>query len=162
MHFKERVPMRKKYQNYGDIGIYFITINTKKKGNLLGSIENGSMELNECGFIVKKTWEEIEKFNSNIRLDEYIIMPDHFHGIIEIVDKAGKDLPTIIGIFKSYSSRKINKACRGGSLTLPSGIDKFQWQRSYYDEQIKTKVKYDKIRKYIKDNPYDKDGRVPP
>lgn len=66
--------------------MYFVTICTKDREKLFGKIENGEMILNELGKIVKKCYLEIPNHFSNIYLDKYVIMPNHVHGIIEIID----------------------------------------------------------------------------
>jgi len=70
--------------NYSDDGYYFITICVKKHKCLFGKIENDEMILNKLGKIAVKYWLEIPKHFSNIVLDEFIVMPNHIHGIIEI------------------------------------------------------------------------------
>jgi putative transposase len=71
--------------DYSQEGVYFVTLVTKHRESLFGEIINDEMSLNEFGKIVEFTWHDLINHNSNIDLDEFIIMPNHFHGIIHIV-----------------------------------------------------------------------------
>jgi len=73
--------------DYSSNGIYFITINTKFGKNYFGKIINKKMYLNNIGKIIKKYWYEIPNHFSNIKLDEFIVMPNHIHGIIIITSR---------------------------------------------------------------------------
>ena len=70
--------------DYSSPGKYFITICTKNKIRYFGKIENRKMILSELGIIAEKFWREIPGHFPNIKLDEFIIMPDHIHGILII------------------------------------------------------------------------------
>ncbi len=90
---KDRKSMRLQGYDYSQAGFYFVTICIQNRMKLFGNIESGEMKLNQAGKMVDQWWLKLdEKFYIN--LDEYIIMPDHFHGIIQIL---GEDnLDTII------------------------------------------------------------------
>ena len=81
--------IRLKNWDYSKDAFYFITICTKNKQNLFGKIENDEMVLNSFGEIIKKYWFEIPKHFENVRLDEFIVMPNHVHGILIIDDGNG-------------------------------------------------------------------------
>ncbi|MDD5032398.1 MAG: hypothetical protein PHR36_05190 [Patescibacteria group bacterium] len=70
--------------NYADDGMYFITICAQNKQKFFGKIINEKMFLNVIGKISNNFWLEIPKYFPNVILDEYIIMPNHIHGIIFI------------------------------------------------------------------------------
>ncbi len=70
--------------NYKKDGQYFITIVSKKRHPFFGEIQNGSMLLNEFGQIVLQSWEWLENHFEYVELHEFVIMPDHLHGIIEL------------------------------------------------------------------------------
>lgn len=80
-----RQSTRLKGYNYGQAGLYFITLNVKNRHHLFGHVANGEMVLNPYGQIAHKQWANTQNLRSNVRLHEYIIMPDHIHGIIEIL-----------------------------------------------------------------------------
>ncbi len=80
-----RRSIRLKGYDYSQSGLYFITICVQNRHCLFGEIENDEMILNEYGKIAATEWINTESIRDNIRLHEYIIMPNHIHGIIEIV-----------------------------------------------------------------------------
>lgn len=80
----ERQSIRLKYFNYSQHGAYFITICTYKRTCLFGNIVNGQMILNDYGKIVKEEWLESQHKRPEIKLDEFVVMPNHFHGIVII------------------------------------------------------------------------------
>ncbi len=67
--------------------LYFITICTYNKNNYFGKIKNGKMVLNWCGGVVNEYWFEIPKYFPFVKLHEFVIMPNHIHGIIQIDKK---------------------------------------------------------------------------
>jgi len=83
---KERKNNRIKNYDYSQNGYYFVTICIKNKYNFFGKIKNNKMFLNKYGKIIEKQWLWLEQHYKYVKLDEYIIMPDHFHGIL-IIDK---------------------------------------------------------------------------
>jgi putative transposase len=88
-----RKSIRLKGYDYSKAGLYFITICVQNRARLFGEIKNGEMILNEAGMMVKKWYHELENKFPNIRCHEMIIMPNHFHCIIEIVgNTVGADL----------------------------------------------------------------------
>jgi len=72
--------------DYSSEGAYFVTMCTQNSECLFGEIVNGQMILNEYGKIVQQCWNDLPIHYDNIALDAYVIMPDHFHGIILITD----------------------------------------------------------------------------
>jgi REP element-mobilizing transposase RayT len=136
--------------------------------NIFGDIMGDAMILNEFGKIVDFCWHDLVNHYRNIRLDEYCIMPNHFHGIViisgndncigivgngPIVGNGFKPFPTgtlptglseIIRGFKTFSSRRIHETANN---------PKFRWQKSFHDHIIRTDEELYYIRKYIKNNP---------
>lgn len=86
-----------KNYDYSKEGAYFITICVQNRECLYGKIFDGKMELNDVGLMIKKWWCELKNKIPNIELDEYVIMPNHFHGIVYIVDNGPLWVPKIIG-----------------------------------------------------------------
>lgn len=79
-----RRSIRLKGYDYTSPGLYFITLNTFHRLPLFGRIEKGTMKLNEFGVILREEWLLTEQIRPFIWLDAFIVMPDHFHGIIGI------------------------------------------------------------------------------
>jgi putative transposase len=71
--------------DYSLDGLYFITICTKDKEHFFGEIENGKMILNDIGKIIQEEWLQTPIMRPNVFLDEWVIMPNHLHGILEIL-----------------------------------------------------------------------------
>lgn len=96
---------------------------------------------------MNEIWNNLPKFYP-CELDEFIIMPDHIHGIIILDNKGGannKSLSTIIQRFKTFTAKKINE--------LLDGKNKFHWQKSFYDRIIRNERDLYLIRNYIHLNP---------
>ena len=83
----KRQSVRLHHYNYSREGSYFITICTQDRECLFGEIVDGEMVLNKFGEIVQQTWIGLPKRFRNMELDHFVIMPNHFHGIVSIVDK---------------------------------------------------------------------------
>ena len=139
-----------------------MTICTDGGEFLFGDVVNEEMELNERGIIVKREWLKTAELRKDIILDEYIIMPNHFHGVILIIDDGrgtarraptverfsrpvANSFPTIVRSFKSAVTNRINqiRGTPGASV----------WQRNYYEHVIRNEDKLFKIRQYIQNNP---------
>ena len=80
-----RRSIRLKGYDYSQNGLYFITICTQNREHLFGTITNGQMALNPMGEIAHNEWFKTASMRPNIRLHEFIAMPNHIHGIIEII-----------------------------------------------------------------------------
>jgi putative transposase len=80
-----RRSIRLKGYDYSQKGLYFLTVCLNDRQNLFGIIKDGRISLYDAGHMIKRWWEELEKKYINIQLDEFCIMPNHFHGIIQIV-----------------------------------------------------------------------------
>ena len=149
----KRKNTRLKEFDYSQSSYYFVTICLKKRKEFFSHIVNSEFVLTEFGKILDEVWNNLPKYY-NVELDYYIIMPDHFHGIIIIDDtlsvkndkeKKPLTLSGIIGKFKSYSTKKIRN--------LLVNKDKFEWQKSFYDRIIRNEKELYNIRKYIQENP---------
>jgi len=143
--------VRLKGYDYSQNGMYFITICTKDRKEFFGEIVNGEMKLNEIGETVKKEWLQTPIIRPNIFLDEWIVMPNHIHGIIEIKNvetprwgvSKPDSLGSIINQIKSICTKKIWK----------SGYPDFAWQSRFYDHIIRNDESLNKIKEYIRINP---------
>ncbi|MDJ0588630.1 MAG: hypothetical protein QNJ72_01370 [Pleurocapsa sp. MO_226.B13] len=82
----DRKYTRLKNYNYAANGYYFVTICTHQKQCFFGNVINGKMQLSTVGKIAQQYWLEIPQHSKHTYLDEFIIMPNHVHGII-IIDR---------------------------------------------------------------------------
>ncbi|MDR2065735.1 MAG: transposase [Prevotellaceae bacterium] len=80
-----RHSIRLKGYDYSQEGLYFITVCCKNKVCRFGKIENGEMILNDTGKIAQQCWLEIPQHFPHAELHEYVVMPNHIHGIVELV-----------------------------------------------------------------------------
>lgn len=158
----ERKRLRLEGYDYSTPGAYFVTICTHKRLDIFGKIEQALMLLNENGKILEYCWRDLINHYCYIKLDEFIIMPNHFHGIVWIVSRTSSvfpvgcssklhptgniqhGLPEIIRGLKTFSSRRINE--------INPDLN-FHWQRSYYDRIIRNEKELNNIRNYIIHNP---------
>jgi REP element-mobilizing transposase RayT len=152
--------MRARKYDYSGTSAYFVTICADGRQPLFGEIHSGIMGMNEVGCIVVKEWLRTEELRRNVSLDEFIVMPNHFHGILVITVSVQEAVPSatsttgdppsrpygleagslgaIIGQFKSAVSKRAGRAV---------------WQRNYYDHIIRDDRDLDRIREYIATNP---------
>jgi REP element-mobilizing transposase RayT len=116
--------------DYSQSGAYFVTICTFQRQHLFGEIRDRTMQLNVVGQMVSAIWQNIPQHFSSVELDEFILMPDHLHGIIIISEeiKKSNSLPTIIQNFKSISTRKINRINQNSSVSICWTLDKIEAQ----------------------------------
>ena len=152
--------------DYSSDGYYFVTICTKDMECIFGEIKNGMMGLSEIGCIANEQWAKTAKLRQNVRLDEWIIMPNHVHGII-IINNAtvethcNASLPRIDGPWKTnqFGPQRNNLASivRGFKSSVKRICNKngyhFQWQSRFYDRIIRDEKSLDYIREYIHYNP---------
>lgn len=158
--------IRYKNWDYTKGGAYFLTICTKNRRNHLGSIEDGLIELSETGEMVHQCWVQIPEHVPDVNVDEFIIMPDHLHGIIlihctvemlhatSLRDKQW-DYKTMSGISpKSGSLSAIIRSFKSAVTKQTRKINpEFAWQSRFYDHIIRDKDEYYRIRYYIRSNP---------
>ncbi|KKQ37118.1 MAG: hypothetical protein US54_C0044G0007 [Candidatus Roizmanbacteria bacterium GW2011_GWA2_37_7] len=147
---------RNRLQNYdySQSAWYYVTVCPNIKKDWFGKFIGKEIQINDEGIIIEERWRWLEDNFSNVKIKDFVIMPDHFHGVISINSVVtGLDLSlqkqytlsNIIGAFKTTSSKQIHL----------SGYNDFKWQRSFYDRIIRNETDYLRIKKYIFDNPLD-------
>ena len=133
---KRRNPRLKKY-NYALEGYYFITICTKEKNHFFGEIIEEKMQYNRIGRIANNSIERIEEIYKTIKLDKYVIMPNHIHMILIIDKETTTSIPRVIKQYKEYITKQIGESI---------------WQKSYYDHIIRNEKDYSRIWQYVDNN----------
>ncbi|MCK5241934.1 transposase [bacterium] len=179
--YPQRCSIRLKEYDYRQIGAYFVTIGTNNKEHLFGEIEDGKMILNRLGEIVQKEWLRTPIIRTNIQIDEYIIMPNHLHGIIlienESTNRRGAPSAPVpekmhapsASVTESMHAPVTESTRTPGSLGsiiagFKSAVTKKIkaacgesylpiWQRNYYEHIIRDDVKLRQCREYILQNP---------
>lgn len=163
-----RRSIRLKGYDYSSEGWYFITLCTQNRDYLFGDVEDGKMILNKYGRVVDSFWNNLPE-RYPIEIDDYVVMPNHFHGVINIVGanvgeihespqlksphrdvndikvRRKMILPKVIGYYKMNSAKHINKMRN----TTGSSV----WQRNYYERIIRDEKELNRIRLYIQNNP---------
>ena len=91
--FPQRRSLRLKGYDYSQAGAYFVTICAHDKKCLFGEVMNGEMRINELGIVLVEEWEYSAKIRAEVELGPYVVMPNHFHGIIFIVEPDRSPLP---------------------------------------------------------------------
>jgi putative transposase len=140
---------RLKNWDYSSPGGYFITICTKNRELYLGKIVNDEMVLSEMGQIVNNHWREIPIHFPHAQLDEFVVMPNHFHGIIKIennVETPKLGVSTKLGVI-------INQYKRICTIQIKKHEYDFAWQSRFYDHIIRNDDELNLIRQYIINNP---------
>ncbi len=164
IHHRRSIRLRD--YDYSSAGAYFVTIHAGNREGLFGSVTDGDMRLNNFGVVVDECWRAIPTHFPSVELDEFVTMPNHFHGII-ILDVPSKpvgaqhaapqfttpghanvmsgSLGAIVRSFKSAASKRINEIRNdpGGPV----------WQRNYYERIIRNDHELERIREYIVNNP---------
>ena len=157
MNKHSRRPNRLQDYDYSQTGYYLVTICARDRVNYFGGIEKGQMRLNEIGQIVTDCWWAIPEHFHNATLDEFVVMPNHIHGVVIIVGNADlRSLPhanrskmylsKIVHGFKSSVTRTVRKRW---------GNHSFGWQKSFYDHVIRNDEDLYRVRAYIQNNPLD-------
>jgi len=167
--------------DYAGAGAYFVTICTKDRAPFFGDVVDGDVILSPIGQIVADEWQKTPQIRPYVSLDEWVVMPNHLHGIIIITPvetprrgvstttspptpddptpnpksrlRAGS-LGAIVGQIKSTCTKRIWAA----------GFTDFAWQTRFYDHIVRDEPSLQRIREYIAGNParWGKDRNNPP
>ena len=159
-----RKSIRLKGFDYSTPGAYFVTVVTQGRNCLFGDIKNGEMHLSALGKIVREEWFKTTMLRPYVHLyeDEFVIMPNHVHGIIWLIDdelvgvrrrrapteeQYGKpvagSIPTILRAFKSSVTYRAGRELNIAKI----------WQRNYYEHIIRDQNDLENIANYIQSNP---------
>jgi putative transposase len=166
--------------DYSQAGAYFITVCTHKKECILGKIAEGKFCINNFGQCVMESWYDLPTHYPNIQLDEFVIMPNHIHGIIILHDKppVGAGLrPALVGKGSTALSKRaglrpaptdknsknihgLQEIVRAFKSFSSRKINKIRrrtgqpvWQRNYYEHIIRNESDLYNARRYIINNP---------
>ena len=162
--------------DYSQDGWYFVTMCTQNHACMFGNIVNDQMQLNDAGVMVRTWWRKVGGKFPSVRTDEYIIMPNHFHGIVNIVGAApcgrpiignntasgqphGKSgqprgvAPTLGDIVNWFKTMTTNQYIRGVKQNRWPAFAGRLWQRNYYEHILRNEEELNHIRQYIADNP---------
>ncbi|MGR3218205.1 MAG: transposase [Candidatus Anammoxibacter sp.] len=167
--------------DYSSSGAYFITICVQNRVHLFGEIGNAKIILNEFGEIAFNEWEKSSEIRSEIALDEFVVMPNHLHGIViinndnekniglggsgdsgdsDIVETHGraslrrrpKSISSFAAGYKSSVTTLANKIIVEKNGQLYNRKNKL-WQANFHDRIIRNESEFHKIKQYIINNP---------
>jgi len=157
---RKRVSIRLKDFDYSQPGGYFVTVCAQGHRQIFGAVRGDEMLPNMLGLIVENEWLRTPLLREGTTLDAFVVMPNHFHGILMIEDceatmhrgptfeRFGRpvtsSLSTIMRSFKAAVSRRSRRLC-------PHACD--IWQPRFYDHIIRDERCLEKIRDYILSNP---------
>lgn len=148
-----------------------MTLTAQHRGALFGEVVGDEVLLTEFGLIVREEWLRTASLRSEVEFDDFIVMPDHFHGILLIEEErnggkesmsspvgANSNSPRRSTPFRS-PSRTIGAIVRGIKGASAKRINKLRktpgariWQRNYCEHIVRDGNDLDRIRKYIADN----------
>ncbi len=146
--------------DYREDGAYFVTLCTRGRLFAFGNIVDDQLQPTQRGLIARSCWDDIPKHRPYVTLDEFVVMPNHVHGVLWIeggratqVSPLRGDLPrlipaslgAIVGAYKAAVSREINKLRQDAARGL--------WQPNYYEHVIRTEQALGAIREYVLTNP---------
>jgi putative transposase len=159
--------------DYSGAGMYFFTACTHDRAPLFGWIRDDQMERNDFGAVIQRHWLALPQRFPTVRLDAFVIMPNHVHGIILLTESAGTDptrsfpnatevisypkegggtpplqkprLGSVLGYFKHEAAKEINVLRRTPCLPV--------WQRGYFERVIRDEDGLRLAREYVYNNP---------
>ena len=138
---KSRKPTRIPNYDYSQDNYYFVTICTHNKQCIFGK----PGQINRLGAIVAEEFEKLAIRYQTVKIDKYVIMPNHVHAIVILDNTICSDrnsLIHVIGLLKSGITRRLHTLMQGAV-----------WQRSFHDHIIRNQQQYEKIWLYIETNP---------
>ena len=172
----DRRSVRLRHHGYAG-GLYFVTICTADRRHLFGGVADGAMRLSPAGRIAHDEWVRTGSVRRDtVRLDTFVVMPDHVHLLFGIVPPVGADAPngadahgrgvlqhaptaTSVRSFTSTSG-DVAAAVRGYKSAVTRAVRAAHgravsavWQRGYHDRVVRTQCEADAVRRYIAYNP---------
>ncbi len=165
--------------DYTEAGFYFVTVCAQSKINFFGGVIDEKISLNGAGQGVLKQWRDLSIRFPYVKIHEHVVMPNHLHGIIEILDNACRGEPYVRPDFQAARNQEGEHKVRPYGLVSGSLGDIMQafksvtthdyihgvkqlgwppfpgklWQRNYYEHIIRDEKGYNKISEYIVTNP---------
>lgn len=165
--------------DYSQAGFYFVTICTQGRHHLFGDIVDGTVQFTDAGEMVRTVWEGIPSHYPGVEIDQFVVMPNHFHGIAVIVGAGpraclngdgqpeqkgqphpigqprgvaptGYSLPDVVHRFKTMTTKKYVDGVKSHGWQR---FDGKLWQRNYWEHIVRNEQELFRIRQYIETNP---------
>jgi len=169
MKLPNRQSMRLSNYDYSAPGYYFVTICTSTMRCRFGKIVSAKICLSDAGLIAKQCWMEIPTHYPCVRLDKFIIMPNHIHGIIIIENNKNSvraqnfeplwNFEPVHNKYQYIIPQSLGCIIRGFKIGVTQRCRQnahfdFQWKRNFHDHIIRGEADLNRIRNYIQDNPH--------
>ena len=168
MHYPKSNSLRLPKYDYSQPGWYFVTLTTRNRSCLFGNLQNRQVVLNDAGRMIETTWKELPQYSSQIELDIFQVMPDHFHGILIIKPKSITDVEgescdsirlsesaeslSLITLMQRFKSLTTNRYTQGVKEKDWQRFSKKLWETSFYDHVIRNESGLSSVREYIHNN----------
>ncbi|MCB9808369.1 transposase [Candidatus Peribacteria bacterium] len=153
---------RMKNWNYASDAVYFVTICTHGRSAWFGDVVDAAIDHTTLGLVASHLWLEIPMHFQNVQCDEFIVMPDHIHGILKF------DLPSSVET-RHGASLRINQfgSLQQHSLSLVinmykgavtrwcrrNAMEDFRWQSRFHERHIRSTSELRRVRTYVRNNP---------
>jgi putative transposase len=172
----DRQSIRLRVYDYSQPGMYYVTLCAHGKKCVFGEAIGGCVGLSVVGDVVRQCWQQIPDHFPHVELDEYVIMPNHIHGILVVKQAEGRGECETSRHFRqkrAWHAKPLQEAQFGHPMSRTIGTimgsfksattkevrrktgetDMMLWQRNYYEHIIKSQSGLDHIRRYIAENP---------
>jgi REP element-mobilizing transposase RayT len=147
----QRRSIRLEAHDYSAGGLYSVTIVAARRQRLFSRVERNGVSLTSVGRIIEQEWLRIPVMRPRAWLDVFVIMPDHFHGIVGLDPSGGSlveaqgSLASVIGGFKSACTSRYRESIADPNARL--------WHRGFYEHWVRGTDQLARIRRYILNNP---------
>ena len=143
-----RRSIRLKGYNYGDPGAYYVTICSYDHSPVFGRIADNALVASQWGEFAEAWWSKIPERWHPVKLDQFVVMPNHVHGILLFPDEvsATTTLGNVVNWYKGSVTKSIMK--------LEGNRESQVWQRSFYEHIVRDDGDLLRIQEYITANPY--------
>jgi REP element-mobilizing transposase RayT len=144
------MPKRLAGYDYSQPGFYFVTMCIQHHRLVFGTIVDGQVSLKPPGQIAQSVWLTLPKRFAHVNLHEYIFMPNHLHGIVELTDLDPAQPSPRAALWETM---RVFKAATSYLIRRSEGKPWFAWQDDYYETVISSEAALQQIRHYILENP---------
>ncbi|WP_416412194.1 transposase [Pantoea sp. App145] len=133
-----RKNLRLPYYDYKSAGAYFVTLVTRQRAPLFGHIENTQLMSSRFGIIAEQEWSMLPSRINKLKLDAFVLMPNHLHGILWLGENMLCPLQRIIALYKAGVTRRCEQKI---------------WQFNFHERVIRDEGELYFVRQYIEQNP---------
>ena len=163
-HRRARRSIRLGSMDYSQPGAYFVTICAFQKQNIFGTVENSRVRLSPIGEIARACWVDMPNHFPSVKVDTFIVMPNHVHGILAIEERARRamplpddkrledfrdpvpgSVPTMVRSYKSSVTKRVRDIIGDRAMHV--------WQSNYFERVLRNGEEFSKALRYILENP---------